>query len=894
MDFNQEWKSKFPINTVFKSPLLVADPSALKSQLGPLIFNPKPDSRAELLSSPSLVSPPVIPPLPRLSLSRFISTSSSAPPSASSKIEGLFGPDQTDAASGFAHNRLQFLCCPDTSKVIVFFPTGANSDQVGFLNLSEEDGKFKVNIGEDGDVFRSKKRFCHSIVRIVVNSIPDSGDCLPSNIGYLLAYTMYSVHWFVVRRVGNSGIPVLVSLGSKVFKTCAVVHACWCPELPEWSVVLLESGNLYLFDLECVLHKVGLEHNWKGTRLRVLWDHTASSKSAKWLGCEFSWHPKILIVVRSDAVFLVDFRSEQCIVRCIANIGMSSSYASMEKDRFLAFSRAGSDGFHFALATDKLLLLCDTRKPLNPVLQWSHGLDRPCYIDVFKLSKLRSNSKQDTYEHASKLGFCILLGSLWNCEWNLFCYGPPLPDARGSFPSKVSGICDSFYAWGLPSELSLSGRECGSGSCLLKEEFLKKSPPQWVDWQRKREMVLGFGILGIGLSSPASDDDEYGSFTLIRLMSSGKLEYQRYSASWDFARSCKNDVKLSFVDDGLCSVVEDDYKFPKRFKYLKLDYLYSFLKGNLASVLEAKIEKTSGCPKGKEFFDPACHVALCKMLKASDFQLGSPSTLAFDNIRLPTTIGEIISRKKCAGLSMELLSLAFSSYSESLEVLLDQKKVSLEFLVVPETVQLQPFILREPSFRSNKWSNKVHRSDGLVGPVLPVPFLSTLHRVRDSSSEASVSLSSETELSLQFGEVMQVATKMAMSDSGPEFHDEHAISLADDREETWTASQQEKPFFLYHTGSFKPYVHPVCSRMVSKVVDSKAVSSKSTDATGLEIFDNICPIKMTFNSSQQDFGSKELAIYNILKGQYLKQQESFDPYQDFLSRCKLQKWRSSV
>lgn len=188
----------------------------------------------------------------------------------------------------------------------------------------------------------------------------------------------------------------------------------------------------------------------------------------------------------------------------------------------------------------------------------------------------------------------------------------------------------------------------------------------------------------------------------------------------------------------------------------------------------------------------------------------------------------------------------------------------------------------------------MHRSDALVGPVLPVPFLSILHQVRDGSSDGSVGLSSDAELSLQFGEVMQVATKMAMSDSGPEVHDEHAVSLADDREETWTASQQEKLFFLYHIGSFKPYVHPVCSQMLSKVVDSKAVSSKSTDATGLEIFDNICPIKMTFNSGQQDFGSKELAIYNILKGQYLKCQESFDPYQDFLGRCKLQKQRSSV
>ncbi|KAI6679393.1 hypothetical protein NL676_033274 [Syzygium grande] len=336
---------------------------------------------------------------------------------------------------------------------------------------------------------------------------------------------------------------------------------------------------------------------------------------------------------------------------------------------------------------------------MNLALQWSHGLDRPCYIDVFRLSKLRSNSKHDTYQHASKLGFCIILGSLWNCEWSLFCYGPPLPDARGSFPSKVSGIGDSFYAWALPSELSIS-------------------------------------------------------------------------------------------------VVENDYKFPKRFKYLKLDYLYSFVKGNLASELETKIKRTSSCPREKASFDPAWHVAICKMLKASGFQLGSPSALAFDDIRSPTTVGEIMSRKEWAGLPIELLLLAFSGYSEFVEVLLDQKKVSLEFLVVPEMEQLQPFFLREPSFRSNKWSKKVHRSDALVGPVLPVHFLSTLYLVRDGSSEASVGLSPETELGLRFGEVMQVAPKMAMLDSGSEVHDEHAVSLANDKEETWTASELQKPFFF--------------------------------------------------------------------------------------------------
>ena len=52
----------------------------------------------------------------------------------------------------------------------------------------------------------------------------------------------------------------------------------------------------------------------------------------------------------------------------------------------------------------------------------AHGLDNPCHINIFRLSELRSNSRDDTYKWASESGFCIILGSFQNCEFNLFCY----------------------------------------------------------------------------------------------------------------------------------------------------------------------------------------------------------------------------------------------------------------------------------------------------------------------------------------------------------------------------------------------------------------------------------------------------------------------------------------
>ena len=98
----------------------------------------------------------------------------------------------------------------------------------------------------------------------------------------------------------------------------------------------------------------------------------------KWLGIEFSWHPRILIVARSDAVFLVDFRLDQCNIICVAKVEMLSPYAVGEEDQFLAFSRAGADGFQFVLASLSLLFLCDVRKPMMPLLRWAHNLDNPC------------------------------------------------------------------------------------------------------------------------------------------------------------------------------------------------------------------------------------------------------------------------------------------------------------------------------------------------------------------------------------------------------------------------------------------------------------------------------------------------------------------------------------
>ncbi|CAK8577024.1 unnamed protein product [Lathyrus sativus] len=207
-------------------------------------------------------------------------------------------------------------------------------------------------------------------------------------------------------------------------------------------------------------------------------------------------------------------------------------YAPDVNDRFLALSRAGPNDFYFTVASSSLLVLCDVRKPLMPILQWKHNIDEPCYMNVLSLSMLRSHSKVDNFKLASEMGFCIILGSFWNSEFNIFCYGPTFPFRKGSITSKFSKISTTFCAWEPPSKINSSSRECLCGICLFMEELSKDALLKWIDWQLKKEMVLGFDIVSNDLASLLHEPDEHGGFTLVRIMSSGRFELQRYHASW--------------------------------------------------------------------------------------------------------------------------------------------------------------------------------------------------------------------------------------------------------------------------------------------------------------------------------------------------------------------------
>ncbi|KAK3022716.1 hypothetical protein RJ639_046700 [Escallonia herrerae] len=733
MEFSQEWKSLWPIASVFSPPLLLSTAGAgsggvagggggdskESKRTGPLIFNPSPDTLTKLFTCPCLSSP-LFNPCPSLSLPRFLQTSSSILPSVSSSIASTLGPQLPDAPS--LNNSLELLHCPERNSVFAFYPTGPNSDRVGLVLLSVKDSHLDVGLprGRDG-FFTADNALNHQILCVGIQGV-------------------------------GSGLemPKLDLMGSKLFKTSEVVHACWSPHLPEESVVLLGSGELFLCDLASCSRPGSLVSKVRGKKLRVVWGDSTVMKEGHWLGCEFSWHPRILIVAHSSSVFLVDLRSEDSKVSCLLKAEILSTFSARKNNQFAAFSRAGYDGFYFVVASSHLLLLCDVRSPLMLLLQWAHGLDSPHYITVFSLSELRSHPRDDTFEWASESGYCIL-------------------------------------------EISLSACGCHCGSCLVREEFAKDALPEWIKWLHKKEIVLGFGILHKDLSAQLFEPDSFGGFTLIRLMSSGSLESQRYLASWEFVNFNEEAHKKPplHLEDTLLyekSIDDGEYRFLKKYCYLKLDCLDAYLKGP--------------------------QPALWKLL-------------------------QVVSGQGCLRIFYGWLSPRTRNLW-----LGNQSKASLEFLDVPDQLHLPPFSFHKPSLRSSKWSSKVQPSNAFVGPGLP----------------------------------LQVANELTKSDSGSELHTDHAISLADDREEMRCNSQNTRPFSVHELVAFSSKFstsdptpeRSVCDNerytsFVYRTRQKELVPNARKEMVGSELFDAHCRAELEFDDYNMNFKQNEVKIFKLLK-----------------------------
>ncbi|MBA0771464.1 hypothetical protein Gotri_019929, partial [Gossypium trilobum] len=306
--------------------------------------------------------------------------------------------------------------------------------------------------------------------------------------------------------------------------------------------------------------------------------------------------------------------------------------------------------------------------------------------------------------------------------------------------------------------------------------------------------------------------------------------------SWDLVQNfnvAHREPFFNFGDSLLYALGDDEYEFPKRFKYLNLDYLSGYLNDNLAEGLDSRFGR---------------------------FRSSPALSVVFNDISLPTSICEVASRQMWATLPLELLLLAFSSYPELLDVPFDDMTMPLEFSVVPDLPQLPPFLLRKPSCRSTKWSHKMQPDDSLVGPVLPLPILLTLHEFRNGCPDSE-----------------------KMCEFSSEVNDE-IVSLADDRDEMWVNSQRPKPLLLYHPVGGESYGNHIYkdkkfTTMITKV-HKVTDRNDTTDSVGLELFDDLCPIELKFDVPVMNFGSQELEAFKTLKRQFCRWQERFKPYQE--------------
>ncbi|XP_006299498.2 uncharacterized protein LOC17893434 [Capsella rubella] len=841
-----------------------------ESSIGPFFSNP---SASELLfSSPSL-SPPILSTVPHLTPARFLSVSG-VPPSGSSAIAAasLSVPNPPDdTAKVLSYNRLQFLPFPSKNSVLVFFPTGTNLDRIGFLLLSTGDsGGLQVLGSDEGDVFVATERLFSRILKILVQPVSTfAADDSSSSVelGYVLVYSLYSIHWFCVNYDESQGKPVLRNLGCKQFKMCMVVSAAWSPHITGESLVLLENGEVFLFDVNQRLSRL------RGSKLKVSWEGQGKSVNRRsWLGCDFGWTFGIYVVARSDAVFAIARSSENCTVRCLWEVESLNMAATEE---VVGFAKAGSDCFRFILASQSYVFLCDSRSGV-PLLKWQHDVEQPCFIDVYRLSELGIRTVESTTS-------CVIIGSFWNAQSQMFCYGPS--------PSVVKDPC-SLYVWELPHNLLLPVGKCLCGDCVFREVMMKESFLEWIDWQKKSVHVLGFGVLNKYL--PLGSSDQSSGFTLVRLTSSGKLEAVTFCAS-PFKSlelvahkdsACKPDeVNLLYLPD------EDEYKFPRRFKYLELKYLSAHTKGMLAGFIDSKLRtKSSGLQQNKSF-SLICHEELCKKLKICGFgrdRSSSSITAVFENISSPTSIFEIALRETWSSLPIEILLLAFSNYSEFEDVLVDKKKPSLEFLAVPEFPQLPPFLFRKPSSRSSKWSKKEQPGVELVGPVLPLPVLMTLHEFRNGCPNSEQEFSPEAEFSNRCNQISKVTCELAISGQ-----DETTISLGDDRgDEMWlnSDSQKEKKTFI----SYCPITKTTDSdrqqqeltTFVSRVRRCKEGDNDAGGTTGLELFNELSPVDIYFENRKVNFDTKALLTSKTLLSQWQHRSSS---YQEFLSQYHLKK-----
>ncbi|KAG0496136.1 hypothetical protein HPP92_000827 [Vanilla planifolia] len=896
MDFSNDWRSLWSITSVFPAPKRIS--IDFPSPFGPLNFRPCP-ARHTLLASPSLVLR--VPPISRLTIVEGIRAFFCSPsngsflPSADQDdlaadiLSSLASTDE-DLSDPLSRNNLYALPCRNGSYLLLFFPTGDNADEIGFLCLHFEGENLTpdVLVDIDGEIYKQREGMKHRRHRILKMSVvpapPDHSSPTGNSIteGFLIATTSYSVNWFRVEtRVSDKGKQrhSLVPMAKQGFLSC-VVDACWSPHFLEESAVLLETGELCWFN---IISK-------RGGTVKV--SLSGGLDPGRWLGCHFGGQPWVLLVACSSAVVMIDLRPSRINEepKVFARIQLPDSLGTISqgvKDSFVGFCRASFSDCHFSVVTKKFLLLFDIRQPLVPILTWNHGLQYPMYVSMFRLSELRPSER---FGWASESGFVILVGSFRKNEFKVFCYGPT---DKGAFGTS------SFHAWDLPSSLSLSGRQFHSGDDLLNEMMLKEKLPNPVELELRKEGVAGFSILPSILFKTKLDP---GGFVLIRLTLSGKLEIQEYSLSSDSSNMepiCQGTNFLAAKDLNVYCVSEET-SLHNGYNFFKLSYLYNYMHGNLVQALcKGYLDLNHKGTEHRSFNDEL------KELISSRLQSSSFDVYAFTaDVSIPTNVFEVASRRILSTLLPDILPLAFSKYGELFTSHARTSFLPLEFPQCLPFHRLPPFFMNRPSRRSELLSSKVLPRDAIVGPLLPMSVLLALQQMYLTGRKDPSSTEPNDDL-------LSLECKAVIENVFPEISIAESCGFSG-----WESSQElqnDKPFFVYKPthGSFRSSFkktnsseeelpktdHVPNGYLVSQdnVEDERFTTficgfpsntsnlSHGSEDTNCEKFD-FSPVRLEFESPDIELQPTEQKILNSLAVQAAKWLDNNKSYKEFSTK----------
>ncbi|KAF3791980.1 hypothetical protein EJ110_NYTH12508 [Nymphaea thermarum] len=926
MEFSAGWKSIWTVGSVYPAPLLLSGDSA--KALGPLIFGPAAPPSTLL---PALGTPPA----------------SYDPPSASELRDSIFAfhrslyqsvqlpvyqSVQLPVLSSTAHdddelsrrfserfspgNALQKLGCRN-GDFLLLFPVGYNSDAIGAVIFSGDawkDARERLQAEEKGSFFRLSPGLGPRILRISpqsrVSHPMSSQVCVPATEGFLLACTSYSAHWYRVDI--KDGRPALVHLVFATFRA-HISHACWSPHLPEESLIILGNGELRLFDLSSYVGSIKQPLRAQGTALaKNLGRFGSDDSEEEWWSCDFSWHPRIFIVACGNVVLLIDSRGADAIVSVVANIEVCDSFRlhSLENDRFVSFCKSSFNHFQFVVASNYYLLLYDTRQPLTPLLQWDHCVHSPRHTEIHKLRDLRPSNGE--FKWASDSGFVILVGSFRDSEFSIFCYGPH-PDAHPPLdcPSLV-------YAWELPSELKLSGKDCSCSVCITEKEI--GFPMESSDEETKLSgfcMVTSEEHLPLRNQSGSDrlPDDSSGGFGLMKLFSSGKLEYQSCRAAYSFSclkKGATADSDNLFVEmEGEEEEIQEEEIRP-RFRCFDLRYLLHYLNGGSDLIDALRMQKLASDEVLKDctmlsYAETSKELVSSLLDNAGVKMIGSPLIKdSINKVTIPSSIFEVACGMLWTGVSLDLLKFAFFRDSD----LQTSQDSSVHFLDVPSSViQFPPFFLRLPARRGEIFQRGTPKNQSLVGPVLPLPILLSLQHMgsdeRNCASEDKLNdYTAEMEVQNQCQELLK-ACESHVSTEPSHRPVEPAVSLSNDNDEDFGSQEVEREDLLvFHKPQADCKLNNVCSESSRENGNHASTASASTSPCSvgrkfdvlisrvhrksaaldggekdlLDQFDDLCPVKLSFSASKLDVTPAESKTYKCLIRQFSQWQGKFDPY----------------